>query len=266
MLWFFLALAAVTAGRGPTAVLWGAIGGAAAWELLSLWWPRSSRRSNATARERTDGSSAVRLEETAAPFGVGLLAAALVVVVAGAAALGTGIVGAVLVVVAGALGVAFLFAGSSAGRSRSGGPSGLRRGEVAAFAVAVLLPALTVAAVVLVVGAHLWTGLFLVTAVSLYDAGFFVGGAESASSLEGPVTGIVGVLTVTFTMAMFQAPPFDAVSAAVVGVVCAAACPAGQWITTRCLPSADAPARAVRRLDAYVLSAPVFVVAGWILA
>ncbi|HMU80041.1 MAG TPA: hypothetical protein PKC57_07275, partial [Microthrixaceae bacterium] len=39
ILWFFVALAAVTAGRGPTAVLWGLLAALAARELLVLWWP-----------------------------------------------------------------------------------------------------------------------------------------------------------------------------------------------------------------------------------
>ena len=258
ILWFFLALAAVTAGRGPAAALWGIVGAAAAWELLGVWWPGGSGSGSAgrsgSAPDAPDG----------APFGLSVLAAAVVLSVAAAAAFGTGIAGAALVVVAASLGVAVAMAGSTR-RSSAGSSSALDRGEVTALSVAVLLPAMTVAAVVLVVGAHLWTGLFLVMAVSLYDAGFFVGGADSVSSIEGPVTGIVGVLAVTFTMAMFQAPPFDAASAAVVGVACAAACPAGQWITTRCLPAPDAPARALRRLDAYVLSAPVFLVAAWAL-
>jgi hypothetical protein len=107
--------------------------------------------------------------------------------------------------------------------------------------------------------------LFLVLAVSLYDAGCYIGGAESSSLLEGPVTGVVGVLAVTFTMAMFQAPPFDALSAAIVGMACAVACPVGQWVASAFLPSVDAPARALRRLDAYIVAAPVFVCAGWIL-
>jgi len=225
------------------------VGAAAAWELLSAWWPERS------APDGVDG----------APFGLSVLASVVVLSVAAAAAFGTGIAGAALVVVSASAGVAVLLAGRSR-QSSTGSSIALDRAEVSALAVAILLPSITVAAVVLVVGSHLWMGLFLVTAVSLYDAGFFVGGAESVSSIEGPVTGAVGVLAVTFTMAMFQAPPFDAASAAIVGVACAVACPAGQWVTTRCLPSPDTPARAVRRLDAYVLSAPVFLGAAWILS
>jgi hypothetical protein len=244
ILWFFVALAAVTAGRWPTAILWGVVAALAARELLVAWWPYAGT-----------GSS----PDPGAQPSVGFVAfaAVLTVLAPGAAALGTGFAGAVLLlVVVGLAGI------TVAGRL---GVAGLTAGEAAAVAVAVLLPTVPATAVVLVVGAHLWAGLFLVAAVSLYDAGCFIGGADSSSLLEGPVTGIIGVLAVTFTMAMFQAPPFDTASAAVVGGVCALACPVGQWVASAFLPSVDAPCRAVRRLDTYLLSAPVFLVAAWTL-
>jgi hypothetical protein len=185
-------------------------------------------------------------------------AVVLAVLTPAAAALGTGFAGAVLLLVAVVLAIVAL-----AGRA---GAAGLTSGAAAALAIAVVLPTVPAAAVVLVVGSHLWAGLFLVAAVSLYDAGCYIGGAESSSLVEGPVTGIIGVLAVTFTMAMFQAPPFDAASAAAVGAVCALACPVGQWVTSAFLPAVDSPCRAVRRLDTYLLSAPVFLVATWTLA
>lgn len=174
-----------------------------------------------------------------------------------AAALGTGFAGAVLLLVT--LAVAAVAIASRVGSL------GLTPAHASTLAIAVLLPAVPAASVVIAVAGHLWAGLFLVLAVSLYDAGCFIGGADSSSLLEGPVTGIVGVLAVTFTMGMFQAPPFDATSAAIVGVACAVACPVGQWVASAFLPTVDAPARALRRLDTYIVAAPVFVCAGWIL-
>ncbi|UDY34009.1 hypothetical protein [Dermatobacter hominis] len=245
ILWFFVALAAVTAGRWPTAILWGLVAALAARELLVVWWPYAGGGSRPDPEARP----------SAAVVGVAVV---LTVLVPAAAALGTGFAGGVLLLV-----VLGLAAVSIAGRV---GAAGLTSGEASALAVAVLLPAVPAAAVVLVVGAHLWAGLFLVAAVSLYDAGCFIGGADSSSLLEGPVTGVIGVLAVTFTMAMFQAPPFDSASAAVVGGVCVLACPIGQWVASAFLPTVDAPCRAVRRLDTYLLTAPVFLVAAWTLA
>lgn len=246
ILWFFLALAAVTAGRWPTAILWGVVAALASRELVSLWW-------NADGAGTAGGSP-----QGSAPAAVVALAVVLTPAVPAAAAFGTGFAGAVLMLVTLALAAVAI-------ASRVG-TAGFTPAQASTLAVAVLLPAIPAAAVVIAVAGHLWAGLFLVLAVSLYDAGCFIGGADSSSLLEGPVTGVVGVLAVTFTMAMFQAPPFDGLSAAIVGLACAVACPVGQWVASAFLPSVDAPARALRRLDAYIVAAPVFVCAGWILA
>lgn len=252
ILWFFLALAAVTAGRGPTAVLWGLLAALAARELLVLWWPIAVSVGGAPSPRPADGAA------SGVPGGLVLGAVVLAVATPAAAAFGTGLAGGVLLLVVLALG-AIIAAGAA-------GVADLTVPRASALAVAVLLPAVPATAVVLVVGAHLWAGLFLVLAVSLYDAGCFVGGAESSSLLEGPVTGIVGVLAVTFTMSVFQAPPFDTASAALVGGLCALACPVGQWVASAFLPTPDAPCRSLRRLDTYIVSAPVFLAAAWALA
>lgn len=240
ILWFILALAAVTAGRWWTAILWGVVAAMACRELLSAWWSEPDRNGDPI---------------DAPPLGVAAIAVGLTLAVPAAAALGTGFGGGVLLLVVVALGVVLVAARS--------GSIAMDDRQAAALAVAVLLPAVPAAAVVLVVASHLWAGLFLVAVVSLYDAGCFVGGSDSSSLLEGPVTGIIGVLAVTFTMAMFQPPPFDTATAAVVGALCVFACPAGQWVASAFLPSVDAPCRAVRRLDTYLLTAPLFLGACW---
>lgn len=260
ILWFFLALAAVTAGRWPTAILWGVVASLASRELVSLWW--SADGDGAAGAGTSGGSKADRPQgagtvQGSAPAAVTALVVVMTLAVPAAAALGTGFAGAVLMLVTVALAAVAI-------ASRVG-TVGFTPAQASTLAIAVLLPAVPAAAVVIAVAGRLWAGLFLVLAVSLYDAGCYIGGADSSSLLEGPVTGVVGVLAVTFTMAMFQAPPFDALSAAIVGMACAVACPVGQWVASAFLPSVDAPARALRRLDAYIVAAPVFVCAGWIL-
>jgi len=258
ILWFFLALAAVTAGRWPTAILWGVVAALASRELVSLWWSIDSGAAPGGGSSAGGASQAAASEQPSAPVSVVWLAIVMTIVVPAAAALGTGFAGAVLLLVTVVLAAVVVAARS--------GAVGLTPDQASTLAIAVVLPAVPAAAVVIAVAGHLWVGLFLVLAVSLYDAGCFVGGADSSSLLEGPVTGIVGALAVTFTMAMFQAPPFDAASAAIVGVACAAACPVGQWVASAFLPGVDAPARALRRLDAYIVAAPVMVVAAWVLS
>ena len=232
VLWFFVAMAAATAGRWWSGLLWAVVAAAAAREVLACW----------SGRGEDDPPPG------ALPWVVAVLAAAVPL---GAAA-GIGIAGAVLIAVT-------LVATAMALLGGDDGPG-------MAVVVAVVLPAATAGAVVAVVASQLWAGLFLILAVSLYDAGNFVSGAESKSRWEGPTTGIVGVLAVTFTMATFQAPPFDTTTAWIMGGIVAASCPVGQWVTSAFLPSADAPTRAMRRLDAYVLAAPLFLAGVWAVA
>lgn len=240
ILWFFVALAAVTAGPWPTAVLWAVTAMLAAREIIVAWWTGLAR---AHGQDRT------------APRAVVLAAMVLGLPTPIAAALGVGFAGGILLLVAVALAVVVL---ASRTRVIEIGPS-----QASAMAVAVLLPTVPAVAVVLVTASSVWAGIFLVAAVSLYDAGYHIGAAESSSAFEGPVTGIVGVLAVTFTMAIFQATPFSTASAVVAGILLVPACPAGQWITSALLPRDATPCRATRRLDAYVVAAPLLVAVAW---
>lgn len=236
VLWFFLALAAATAGRWATGILWAVVAAAAGTEVVRSWW--------SALRRPGDDTPATDLVAAAA------VGAALVPV---AAAVGTGLAGLVLVVVsAGSYAVAQV----------------LRRNGEASTEVAIgaVLPAVVATAVVVTVRAELWSGLFLILAVSLYDAGNYLMGAESRSRFEGPLLGIVGVAAVTFTMAAFQPPPFETATAWVVGGLVAVACPLGQALTNALLPPTPGRVRALRRLDAYALAAPVMLAATWLLS
>lgn len=239
MLWFFVATAAATAGRWWTGLLWAVLAGAAAREVLSCWSaPGRGNDVEPTGSSRSSGPIA----ELAVAVVVALAAAVPLAAAAGVGTAGAVLTGATLAAAAAAL---------------------VGRGPGMAAVVAVVLPAVAAASVVLVVADQLPAGLFLILAVSLYDAGDFVSGAESPGRWEGPVTGIVGVMAVTFTMATFQIPPFDTTTAWIVGGITAVACPIGQWVTSAFLPTATAPTRAMRRLDAYVLAAPLFLAAVW---
>ncbi len=240
LLWFCLALASVTSGRWWTAGLMALVAAAAAYQTARSW-------AFATLERDPD-------DERPAPPGTGRLGALAAALCAAsvplAAGYGTGAAGAALVVVAAVLGV-----GALVGR-RSGG---------AALAIAALLPAIASSSIVLALQIELWAALFLVLAVSLYDAGNFLLGADASGRWEGPVGGIFGAMAVTFTIATIGVPPLDHAQWWIAGVVIAATCSVGQWVTSALLPAPDSWVPAMRRLDAYVVAGPVYLGVLWML-
>jgi hypothetical protein len=233
ILWFLLAVTAATAGRWPSALLWAGTAALAATDLVRVWreWGEVADRPGPQRRIAAAGAAIVVL----------------------AAAIGSGTVGVALIVVGiGSIVVSFLL-------GRSGRPS-------PELMMASLLPAIAAAPVVLVVVVGPWAAIFLILAVSLYDTGNFLIGAQARHAWEGPVCGIIGVLAVTFTMAAFQPEPFDGPATWAVGLVLALACPLGQAVMTAFLPSRSTEAIHARRLDTYLLAAPLFLIGVWIAA
>ena len=105
---------------------------------------------------------------------------------------------------------------------------------------------------------------FLATAVCVYDAGDFLCTGGRRKPWLGPVWGMGGVGVVAVTLAIAQPPPFDSSEAAVVGAILVLACPAGQLFASWLLPRARSHAPALRRLDAWLLAAPVVLFGAWI--
>jgi hypothetical protein len=66
-------------------------------------------------------------------------------------------------------------------------------------------------------------------------------------------------------MSTVRMTPFDTVGTWIAGVAIAAACVAGQWAVSTFLPEPSSRVGALRRLDAYVLTGPVFVGCVWLL-
>lgn len=233
VLWFLLAVSAATAGRWASAAIWGATAVVAAGNLVEVWrvWGGVSERS------------------TTQRLVAGLLAGSATA----AAAIGTGVAGAALVVV----GLVAVGATVVLGRRRRPSPE---------LPLASVLPVLACAPVILVVVESRFTAIFLIGAVSLYDAGNFLVGAQARRAWEGPIVGIIGVLAVTFTMAAFAPAPFDATTAWITGLAVAVACPLGQVVLTALLPQRDSIAVRARRIDTYIVAAPLFLTATWIVA
>lgn len=102
---------------------------------------------------------------------------------------------------------------------------------------------------------------FLVSMVCVFDAGDYLMGAGYDSHFAGPLGGSVGVLLVAVALGQLPPAPFESGSALVVGVLCALACPAGQMLTSWLLPLPHAPSPGARRLDAWLIAAPVVAIA-----
>jgi hypothetical protein len=230
--WFAVAMVAVALGRFAVAAVWAPLAAVAAFQVTRAW---------------DDAPREVPLPRWSA-VAAGVAAAVPVL----AASIGTALAGIALAAGAVALVVAHLVAEGSADRA----------GAAAIGAVMAAVPALSV---VLVVRAGVWAGLFLVLAVSFYDAGCYIGAAESSSRIEGPVTGAIGILAVTFGASAVGAEPFDRVSAWFAGALMVLACPLGQMLVSAQLPAPGARVPAMRRLDSWLLSAPLMLAATWAL-
>ena len=242
VLWFLLALAAATSGRQWTAALWALVGALAGYQTVVVWQQAAIEQSSDT-ESRPDPLASGGLFR--------LVAAAFAALMPIAAAYGTGTAGLVLILAPLiAVGLHMVL--------------GQRIGAAGPTVVGIVLPALASISVVLAVRANLWAGLFVILAVSLYDAGAFLLGAGASGRWEGPAAGMIGALAVTFTMATFQSPPFDRTSAWVAGIVIAVCCPIGQWMASAFLPSAEARALALRRIDAYLVAGPAFLLVVWL--
>jgi len=233
ILWFLVAVAAVVWGRWATTVLWALVAGVAAVQVAKVW--------AATPK----GAAAMRWSPAAA----GLCALGTVV----AAGVGTSLAGVALI--AGVAGLVGAHAMSGRGFDAA-----------SPAVVGAVLAAVPAVCVVLVVRTELWAGLFLVLAVSFYDAGYFIGDAESTSRVEGPVTGAIGLAAVGFAAAAVQVQPFDHLTAAMAAGLMVLGCPLGQMLVSAALPGRDSVAPAARRLDSYVAAAPLMLFAVWSLS
>ncbi len=100
----------------------------------------------------------------------------------------------------------------------------------------------------------------LILLVSAYEAGDFIVGSGSANAFEGPLAGLVALGAVTFLLFLVLPAPFDAASILAFAAVAAVCCPLGQILASALLPRGNAWAPALRRLDSYLLAAPVWLI------
>ena len=229
VLWFGLAAVALLVGMVATAVVFGLVAALAAAQTataLRTRWRRPDRR-------------------VAAGLALALPVSALV---------GVGFTGVVVMVVAVVSVVA-----SAALRTKGTDPI-VDAGAVVRASVPVGLSA---ASMVLLHRVDIGAVITLFILVSAYEFGDFLVGSGASNRVEGPASGILAVVVATGALAVAQPPPFEGGTIWLFGIVCAIACPLGQVLASAILPRAGAPARALRRLDSYLVAAPLWLVLMW---
>lgn len=100
----------------------------------------------------------------------------------------------------------------------------------------------------------------IILLVSAYEAGDFVVGSGASNAIEGPLAGLVSLGAMAFILFLVQPAPFDSTTILLFAVVAAICCPLGQLLASALLPRGNSWAPALRRLDSYLLTAPIWLV------
>ncbi|MGH9188326.1 MAG: hypothetical protein ACRD0U_21375 [Acidimicrobiales bacterium] len=228
--WFVVSAAAVLAGPITTGVLYGIACGAAGLQMSQCW-----RRRRVPVDRRVAGIGAAALPLAAALHTI-VLAVALLALAAGAYYIA-------LVVI------------------QSKRPPLVDTGYLLQCSI---LPGLVGAGMVLTVRYSTLCALALLLLVSTYESGDYLIGSGARNRFEGPIAGIVAVAVFTFAVGTPGLKPLDFPSVFAFGAGVAVLAPAGQLLASALLPSAAAPAPALRRIDSLLLVAPAWAWAsGW---
>lgn len=228
--WFLVAMGCLYLGIAAIAVLFGAVAALAAAQTATVLRTRWRRPDRAVA------AGVAGVIPLAAAVGVGLAGAALVV--------------ATLVAV-----------GLAVARSQKGSDPLVDAGAVVRSGLAVGLAA---ASVVLLYRVDIGAAVTIVLLVSAYEVGDYLVGSGAANQVEGPVSGVLLLVMVTAALAVLvPPPPFEGPAIWLFAAVVVVSAPMGQVLASAILPRAGAPARALRRLDSYLVAAPVWLVLMW---
>lgn len=222
MVWFVAVVAACFIGLAAVTLVFGLVAAAAAGQTAAAW-----RRAGERPNPLVAALGAV-LMAVAASFGIAMAGVACLVFVAAAfasAALGSG--------------------GSTARAASFTVRSGFFVGIAAVSAVFL---------------ARTDTGalIALIVLVSGYEVGDYLVGTGAGNPVEGPVAGIAAVAVLTFSISVFQFPPFETGSAWVFGGLAVALAPLGPFVASALVPEANARVPALRRLDSWLLVGPVW--------
>lgn len=234
MAWFASNLVAMLAGVVGLALLYGLTAAVAALQTARCWRKQGARPNRAVA-------------------GLGVLA----MVAAGA-------------FTTGALGAAILaLVGAAVHVARSEAASSKRRRiwlvDAAATVRCALFPGFAAACVVVAARFELGAAIVLVLIAAAYETGDYIVGSGSPNPYEGPVAGAIAILVVSFAVTAAGIKPLGFPAAFVMGALACVLCPLGQLVASAVLPSAAAPASALRRIDSLLLLAPAWALGvGWL--
>jgi hypothetical protein len=126
-----------------------------------------------------------------------------------------------------------------------------------------LLPAVVAISVVAMARTSMSALLVLLVLVSAYETGNHLIGTDAGSIFEGPIAGIAAVLVATFTEATFQFGPFTSHAAWLFGGLVAVCAPLGGPAASAMVPRASDVGAALRRLDAWLVVAPLWCWSVW---
>ena len=224
VLWFLLVVGALAVGPGALVPLYAAMAALAGFQTASAW------RAVGSKADRWVAALAAGAVAAGAAWGVG--------------SLGLAILGAVVVTLA----VAALETRTLRGVLDAAGTT--------------LLSALPVgigaAGVILTLRLEIGAAVTIVVLVAAYEVGDYIVGSGASSSVEGPIAGIVAIAAMCMVVAVLRVPPFDGASVFVFGGFAALGCPLGQVLASALLPSVDARAPALRRLDSLLVLGPAW--------
>ncbi len=105
--------------------------------------------------------------------------------------------------------------------------------------------------------------LLLIALISAYEVGDFLIGSGSSNAVEGPVSGLVALSAVAFVFWIVPPRPFTTTSVLLFAALAGVCCPLGQIVAAGLLPRGSAWAPALRRIDSYLLAAPLWLALLW---
>ena len=136
--------------------------------------------------------------------------------------------------------------------------SGVFRSNVLIGLRSTILPALAAGSVVLTGRTDMGALVVLLILISAYETGDYLMGSEAQSIFEGPLSGIAAVMVVTFAQAVFQIGPFETRAGWVFGALVAVLAPLGALLASVLAPTSESAGPALRRLDVWLVVAPVW--------
>lgn len=229
--WFALTVAALVGGRLAVGILYSLVGAVAALQTSIVW--------------RKAGARPDRLAAGGGALAIGV-----------AGAIATWLVG---IAILGFVGVALFFAYGTAAASRR---RSLNPIDLAGFTIRCgLFSGFAAACVGITARLSLTGAVGLVLIVSAYEVGDFLVGSGASNPYEGPVAGATAIVVVTFAITAIGLKPFVFPGSFALAALAGVLCPAGQLTASLILPTAEAPASALRRIDSILLLAPVWALA-----